>query len=296
MLELTSSGLGVAQLGAAGDTYNTAVYLRRLLYGREIDIAYVTALGGDPFSVEIIQRLAAAGIATDSIERRADRLPGLYSISTDEAGERSFLYWRNQSSARTLFEEPAEVPLQSLGQYQMLFLSAISLAILPIETRDRVLTYLKSFREAGGLVVFDSNYRPTLWDSPNTARNTINRAWQLCDIGLPSVDDEMALYGDRSAEEVRDRLRGWGVASGALKCGESGPISLTDSAADIAFPPAPVVRDTTAAGDSFNAGYLAAILSGRGTDEAMATGHALASFVVGKPGAVVDLDGYDTRF
>jgi 2-dehydro-3-deoxygluconokinase len=45
--------------------------------------------------------------------------------------------------------------------------------------------------------------------------------------------------------------------------------------------------DTTAAGDSFNAGYLAAMLQGAGCADAIRAGHALSRQVIRHRGALV---------
>ena len=161
--------------------------------------------------------------------------------------------------------------------------------MLPADDRRRFLTWLQGYRARGGTVAFDSNYRPRLWPDIATAQNTVRQAWETCDIALPSVDDEMALYGDGSEDAVLTRLNGWGATSGALKCGAQGPRPLDGSPAP-SLSPAPCVIDSTAAGDSFNAGYLAARLTGKSETDALAAGHALASKVVQHRGAILPRD------
>ena len=73
-----------------GDTLNTSVYLARLLAARDVAIDYVTALGDDPFSDAMIAGWRDEGIGTDLVARLPGRLPGIYVIRTDAAGERSF--------------------------------------------------------------------------------------------------------------------------------------------------------------------------------------------------------------
>ena len=109
--------------------------------------------------------------------------------------------------------------------------------------------------------------------------------WELCDIGLPSVDDEMAIFGDAGAADVAARMKEYSVRQGALKCGPDGPVSLGGPVSQT-YPAAERVVDTTAAGDSFNAGYLAAILTGKSQAEALMAGHQLACEVVGVNGAI----------
>ncbi|PRX33949.1 2-dehydro-3-deoxygluconokinase [Meinhardsimonia xiamenensis] len=273
----------VARVGFAGDTLNTAVYLKRAL--PEAHVAYVTRLGTDRFSERMISFMQAEGLATDLVGRSHERVPGLYAITTDRAGERSFTYWRDRSAARQLFEvEPPA--LEDLAGFDLVFLSAISLAIMSAEARAALLEWLPAYRAGGGRLAFDSNWRPALWPDRPTARAIIEAAWRQTDIALPSLDDELAIFGERQEGEVLARLREFGVRSGALKRGAAGPLALDGTPAG-PFAPATRVIDSTAAGDSFNAAYLAARLRGLSEAECLAAGHALAARVVGARGAIL---------
>ena len=99
MIELKREPDGRFALAFGGDSFNTAVYLARC----GIDTAYVTALGDDRWSDEVVALAEAEGIETSAILRVPGRLPGLYLIETDAAGERTFFYWRETSPARNLF-------------------------------------------------------------------------------------------------------------------------------------------------------------------------------------------------
>ena len=204
MIEVALAGSDTAHIGVAGDTFNTAVYLKRA--APEVEVAYVTALGDDAMSDRILGALAEEGLGTGLIERRPGAMPGLYAISVDEAGERSFSYWRSVSAARTLFSEPAGVQMTALEDFDLVFLSGISLAILPAEVRTAFWRWTEGFRSRGGRIAFDSNYRPRLWESVDRARENVMRAWRHTDIALPSLDDECALFGDTGEAEVLARL------------------------------------------------------------------------------------------
>lgn len=287
MIELVAAADGSAQLGVAGDTYNTAVYLVRALRGTEATVAYVTALGDDPYSARIRAALGAHGLDQRLIETRPGAMPGLYAIDTDDQGERSFSYWRSASAARTLFSAPGTIGLEDLGGFDLVYLSGISVAILPPEVRERLLDWIDGYRAAGGRLAYDSNHRPRLWEDAATARAVTEALWRRTDIALPSADDEMALFGDAAPEDVARRLAGWGVTMGALKRGAAGPLDLSGAGHSVA--PGPPVRivDTTAAGDSFNAGYLAALIRGEGQARALEAGHRLAGRVIGARGAIL---------
>lgn len=278
MVELNIDAPG-RQIGFAGDVLNTAVYLARGLRGAG-EVQFASVVGRDALSDRMAAFIRAQGVGTDRLRRHPDRLPGLYAIAVDARGERSFSYWRSQSAARTLFED-------GFGQLQgadLVYFSAITLAILPPGIREALIRHLA---DHPGRVAFDSNYRPRLWEDARTAREAVAAAWAVTDIALPSLDDEVALFGDRDAGAVLARLRGYGLREGALKRGEAGPLAIDPAVPTERYDPAPRVEDTTAAGDSFNGAFLAAMLTGADTATAMRRGHAQAVTVIGQPGAIV---------
>ncbi len=282
-ISLNDATPGQAGVSYAGDTFNTAIYLKRS--APELDVAYASKIGQDRLSEGLRAMMRAEGLDDTLMLTSPTRLPGLYAISTDEAGERSFLYWRDKSAARELFRAPA-LSLKALGQADLLYFSAISLAILPPEDRQKLLDWLPDYRAGGGRVAFDSNYRPSLWPDPETARAVIKATWQQTDIGFPSLDDETKLSGGASEAQILEHLHRLGVTSGALKRGARGPLAL-DGTASGAFPPAPRVIDSTAAGDSFNAAFLAAHLRGGDTATCLRAGHDLAVRVIAHRGALL---------
>src|SRR5215813_8256790 len=95
MVELRETADGRITRSWGGDTLNTAVYLARL--GVAVD--YVTALGDDAWSQQMVNGWRAEGVGTDLVQIIAGRLPGLYVIQTDTKGERRFLYWRDSAPA-----------------------------------------------------------------------------------------------------------------------------------------------------------------------------------------------------
>lgn len=286
MVELSLDGTG-ASLGFAGDTFNTAVYLRRTM-GEEHEVSFVSRVGVDVLSNRLAAFIEAEGVSTDHLERHETRLPGLYAISTDDAGERSFLYWRENSAARLMFQGDMGLDFSSLDGFDVIYVSAISLAILPPEVRDGFFSYIAKFRQNGGRFAFDSNWRPRLWESVEVARKVVEQAWRLSDIAMPSVDDEMDLFGDADSDAVLERLRRFKVGAGALKRGAEGPVSIWPQDLEPPeFKPASSVVDTTAAGDSFNGGFLGRYLIDGNLNAAMLAGHELASKVVGCRGAII---------
>lgn len=281
MIELSMDG-DTAAVGVAGDTLNSAIYLKRS--APDIQVDYVTRLGTEPFSAKIREFIAAQGVGTKAIESDPDGTPGLYAITTDASGERSFTYWRDSAAARSVFMGSDGPDFSVLEGYDVVYLSGISLAILPEQTRVALMNWLTAFRAKDGRVVYDSNYRPRLWQDKATAQAVNQAMWALSDIALPSIDDEQAIT-DESADAVAARFVAMGK-TGALKRGPSGPLCLATGTVG-EYAPAGRVVDTTAAGDSFNGAYLGAVLSGLDQAAALQAGHDLAARVVGHKGAIL---------
>lgn len=286
MIELSDLGAadGRVAMGVAGDTLNHAIYLARCCAGTSIEVDYLTALGTDQLSQRIIEAIDAEGVGTSNIARLAEKLPGIYAIELDDEGERSFRYWRSQSAARVMLDEGG-ITLPTLQSYDVLCLSAITLAILSDAARSRLMDSCAQMQADGKVVVFDSNYRPALWRGAQEARDVISAMWKVTTVGLPSRDDEAALWPDETPQQLFARLN---LPETALKDGAGGPwLWAGETLPKGSFPAAEQVVDTTSAGDAFNAGYLAGRLRGQTPQQAAQIGHRLASVVIGQNGAII---------
>jgi 2-dehydro-3-deoxygluconokinase len=283
MIELKQAAGGFYSRGFGGDTLNTAVYLARL--GAAVD--YITALGDDPLSDEMIAGWQAEGVGTAKVARLEGKLPGLYMIATDDKGERRFYHWRESAAARNLLDlAETDGLLQSLAGYDLVYLSAISLSIYTESGRGRLFAALSEARQRGTRIAFDTNFRARGWPDLDVARRVFREAFEAADITLASTEDLLPLYPSESAERLLARIPGGEVI---LKLAEPASIVRVRSTSRriVAEPVTAPVVDTTAAGDSFAAAYLAARLVGAEPEEAARAGHHLAGVVVCHPGAII---------
>jgi 2-dehydro-3-deoxygluconokinase len=283
MVELKQAGSGLFSRGYGGDTLNTAVYLARL--GAGVD--YITALGDDPLSDEMIAGWAAEGVGTGQVLRLRGKLPGLYMIETDAGGERRFFHWRESAAARSLMDLPeTDGILNSLAGYDVVYLSAITLSLYSEKGRARLFGALQRAREAGARFVFDTNFRARGWPDLDVARAVFRNAFEVAHIVLASTEDLLPLYFGESHEALLARIPGGEVV---LKLSEPASILRTAGTSEQvnAEPVTAPVVDTTAAGDSFAAAYVAARLAGATPMDAARAGHRLAGIVVCHPGAII---------
>lgn len=278
MIEMAAiDATGGYQRGYAGDSYNTAVYLARAGHS----VSYLTRLGDSRFSNDILRELKREAIDTTYIECAPGEEVGLYTIQNDERGERSFSYWRSQSAARKLFREPP--PLTDIDLF---YFTGITAAVTRAN-QNNLVQLLEQLKTQGTRIAFDPNYRPALWESVDQARSSMHTLLPLCDIVLPTLDDERALHGLQNAQECAAHFAQYSIDEVVLK-GDDG-LAQVIHAGETTTAQATLVeaRDTTGAGDAFNAGYLASRLHGGGIADALNAAQALASQVVQHPGAIL---------
>lgn len=278
---------GDYRLGFAGDSFNTAWYLRQLRSG--LEVAYLSAIGHDAISDRMQTFMAEAGIDTDHVARVPGRSVGLYMISLSR-GERSFSYWRDTSAARLLAEDAGALD-RAMSGADLVYFSGITLAILSAEARGRLLRALARARAGGATIAFDPNLRPRLWPDPAAMCAAIRQGAAVSDVILPSFEDEAAHFGDADPRATAERYAGAGAGTVVVKNGPD-PVHVLHEGTrrEVAVARVPRVVDTTSAGDSFNAGFLADWGSATPMEERIARASAVAAQVIGARGALVRLD------
>jgi len=289
MIELQDNDRDTVLRKFAGDTLNTSVYLSRLSDANSHEIAYVTALGVDRFSDQICDFCRSEGINTDLIQRSKTHLPGIYYVDLDDSGERQFFYWRSQSAAKRILSSPGwEGVLDQILEYDLLYFSGISLAILEDEGRDRLIEFLPRYKEAGGKIVFDNNYRPKLWADRGQAQHFYDLCLRQTDLALLTADDDLALWQDEDLESLIKRNRQYGIDELVIKRGADPCLIVQgESRKEVAAELVENVVDTNAAGDSFSAGYLSGWINGLDPEECARQGHYTASQVIQHKGAII---------
>lgn len=288
MIELSSAGENLWRQGFAGDVFNTLWYTRALSPTSN-QVAFYTALGTDPTSDDMVAFFDAAGVSCADIPRIAGRVPGLYSIHLNGA-ERSFTYWRDTSAARLMLQMP-DLLWNKSADADLVYMSGITLAILPDEDVQVLISGLRAHMKPGAKLAFDPNIRPHLWDNADRMKRVISAAAGISDIVLPSLEDEAETFGDASPKETAARYQSLGAGQVIVKNAQN-PTLVQDGTTSLEFPVsfASGVVDTTAAGDSFNGGYFAALMAGHDLPTSIALAQTCAARVVCTKGALMPHD------
>lgn len=286
MLELRPTADGTFALDFAGDTYNTAVYLRRVAreLGLDVDVAYLTGVGDDHYSALMRRAWAGEGVRDLATVVPGGR-PGLYAIENGDDGERRFVYWRSDSAALRALRRRAW-----LGHLDadVVYLSAITLQLLTPAVRMRLCSRLQELRRTRRTVVaLDTNYRAAGWASPAVAAAAVDEVVRCADVVFATLDDEIALHGPMNGAGAAARLARLGPQEVVVKDGANGSLLRSEGRLHrLGAGRCPRVLDTTAAGDSFAGAYLAARLGGASPLTSARTATAVAAVVIGHRGAI----------
>jgi 2-dehydro-3-deoxygluconokinase len=286
LIELTRTAEGTFAPSCGGDALNTAIYLARA----GIETAFATAIGDDPYSDGVLALAAAEGVSSRLILRVPGRLPAVCLVDHGPSGERQTRYWREGAPVRDLFELPDWMRIaESLTTARLIYFSGITLSLFSNHGLGRLFAVLEVARQQGAKIAFDGNFRPRGWKGDlHRTRTVFMEALKRIDIALPAFDDEAVLWGDPSPEATVERLQAFGIGEIVVKNGPNSALVATGGRKDFVPVPEVVVPvDTTAAGDGFNAGYLAARLSGTEPLSAASAAHRLAGNVIRHPGALV---------
>ena len=290
MLEVQANGFGPCVLSYGGDTFNTSVYLRRCASRQAIEVSYATGLGFDPLSQQLKQAWTALGLNLSAIQFIDGKLPGMYLIETDDKGERSFHFWRESSAARAYFQAAETALEKNAHTYDCIYFSGISLAILDDASRQRLFSLLKNVRATGCRVVFDNNFRPKLWPSLETAQQVYREALSICHTAMITLDDHQAVFAKTHFDDALRHAQALDIPEVLIKRGADSTLVREATGASwqtIATERVEHVIDTTAAGDSFAAGYLSRRLLGESAIASAAFGNRLAARVIQHRGALI---------
>ena len=289
MLELSPTDTGFYKPSFAGDVYNTAVYLKRIL-AEQADISILTAIGNEHLSEQMLSTFKQEKLNTTFVSRVADKEIGAYLIQISAEGERSFSYWRDSSAAKVMMSNLADdQQARLIAETDIFYFTGISLAILTPEDREIFWQLLAKLKAAGTRIVFDSNYRAKLWSSKQEAVKQFEYAFTYSDLVFPGMEDFTCLYGINNYQAIADYLKPFNIAEIIIKNGVEPMLSISRAGQSYqAVTKVENVVDTTSAGDSFNAGYIVAKYHGLLSEQAMAYASKLAAVVIQHRGAIID--------
>ena len=238
-------------LNFGGDTFNAAVYFSRLTK-KQFNTFYFTGLGQDHLSEMMVKRFKNENLKTDLIQIIKDKYPGLYSIQTDEKGNRSFSYWRNDSAAKKMIERCDLNKIDKfISETELFYYTGISLGILKQKDQNKLIDLSKKSK----LTAFDFNYRNSFHGNKIKSQSLFRKSNFSSNINFISFDDIIEIFGKSDPIEFINTFKRKDNII-ILKHFEKIFYSEFNKIGSINIPIIKAI-DTTAAGDSFNGSFLA---------------------------------------
>lgn len=287
MVEMANTQGNIYKKTYAGDTFNTAYYMRAYAPSTW-DIHYGTKLGKNTDDKGAVQFIEQFGIGTDYIAYSDTKTIGLFTLGNDENGEKQYGYWRGMSAAKYYFDD-----VRCFSDFDLVYISGITAAIT--HNRDNLVQSIKMTKqrtlEQGKKVIiaYDFNHRRQLWQ-PSQAKLFAENLMPYCDI-LKISDEELPwIFGaDMTLAQLFEHAPHSEVI---FTKGAGGSERWINGAMDMRIPAVHVdtVVDTSAAGDSFIALYLTGCLNGKDRIKSLKNASQVASAVLGVKGSIAPID------
>ncbi|TNJ67724.1 5-dehydro-2-deoxygluconokinase [Paenibacillus hemerocallicola] len=262
-----------------GSPANIAIGMARL----GLNTAFIGKVADDQMGRFITGYMQRQGIDTDNVViDHTGAVTGLAFTEIKSPDDCSILMYRD--NAADLLLKPEEVREELIAASKTLLISGTALAKSP--SREAVFQALGYARKHGCIVVFDLDYRPYTWSSPEETAVYYNLAAEKCDILLGTRDefDRMERFEpnpDRSDRVTAAKWFDFSAEIVVIKHGREGSIAYTrDGASHQARSfPAKVVK-TFGAGDAYAAGFLYGVMHGWTLEQSMEFGSAAACVVI----------------
>lgn len=258
------------------------------------ETSFIGKVGKDHFGDQLHDTLEEAGIATDHLLMDPKARTTLAFVHLDEAGDRSFTFYRDGGADTKIRRE--ELPPNLFTGEGLFHFGSLGFTHEP--ARSTQLQLLEEAKEAGWLISYDPNYRDQLWASEEEALTWMKRGMAHADLVKVS-EEELALFlPDTDHDEAaRQLLETYDLSLLVVTHGAKGSYFFT--ADQSGYVPGYEVQaiDTTGAGDSFFAGVLHTLITGghlRKQDDlilrkALAFGNAVGALVTTRYGALLSM-------
>jgi sugar/nucleoside kinase (ribokinase family) len=236
-----------------------------------VSVGFITLLGDDPLGSIALERLAEKGVDISCVKRVSGGTSTGVTILLTHEGKRHILTYPG-----TMFEMAfSDLDMAYLASARHFHLSSLFLHKALQPDLPRIFRQLKA---AGLTLSLDTNDDPEdRWGEP------LDELLGMVDIFLPNDDEACRISGKADAESAIEVLAKR-VPLVAVKCGKRGAL-VQKGSQRWEVPANPVTPvDTIGAGDSFDAGFLAAYLRGETPDACAAFGNRTAALSTLRPG------------
>jgi sugar/nucleoside kinase (ribokinase family) len=254
----TASRISTSSGGAAG---NVAAWLTRT----DARSTIISHVGDDPAGAAIVSEFDALGVAHGDLVIPGET-SGVVVVLVDSSGERTMFPDKGANSSLTIADLP------DLSTFQAVYISGY--ALLNPLARDGVLAMIEKIKADGLPIYFDP---ASVGSMKDVTDNELHTWFSLMDVLLLNEEESIYLTGSVDIERALDYLLDFSEVV-VIKRGSAGAIAKTRGYDSISLPAvATNVVDTTGAGDSFAAGFIATFSKNRDLTASLQAGGELAA-------------------
>ncbi|PVA05540.1 5-dehydro-2-deoxygluconokinase [Thalassorhabdomicrobium marinisediminis] len=269
-----------------GSSANTAAGLVKL--GLAADL--VTCVSDDAVGRYCLNQLDHYGVGRSHVRTiQGEERTSLAIYETRVEDHQSVIYRNNAADFRMDFPDVEGV---DYSRFTALITAGTVFAAEP--SRSAAFRAFELAKAAGLPIIFDIDYRPYSWPSPQVAAEVLSRAGDLADVVVGNDEEFGFMAGDidKGRAKARDLARS-SAEIVVYKMGQHGAITYVgDEEIPTGIFPAEAVKPT-GAGDSFMAGFMSGLARGQDMKTAILRGSACASIVVSRPGCAPAMPDHD---
>ena len=254
----TASRISTSSGGAAG---NVAAWLTRT----DARSTIVSHVGDDPAGAAIVAEFDALGVSHGDLVIQGET-SGVVVVLVDSSGERTMFPDKGANSRLTVTDLP------DLGAFQAVYISGY--ALLNPLARDGVLEMIEKIKADGLPIYFDPASVGAMKD---VADKELHNWFSMMDVLFVNEEESIYLTGSVEIERALDYLLDFSQVV-VIKRGSAGAIAKARGFDSISLPAfVATVVDTTGAGDSFAAGFIASYSKNHDLTAALQAGTELAA-------------------
>jgi 5-dehydro-2-deoxygluconokinase len=264
-------------VGMGGSSANIAVGLVKL----GCQAALVTCVSDDAIGWYCLNQLDFYGVDRTHVRKISGEQRTSLAIYENRVTDHQTVIYRNNAADFQM--DMQDVEALDYGSYGALITAGTVFAAEP--SRAATFRAFDLARAAGLPIIFDVDYRPYSWPSPEIAADVLSRAAAMADVIVGNDVEFGFMVGgvDRGLAKARD-LAATSTEIVVYKKGPEGAVTFADGIKINTGVYRVEALKPTGAGDSFMAGFLASLSEGRPMREAILRGSACASIVVARPG------------
>jgi fructokinase len=214
--------------------------------------AFIGKVGHEAFGHHLADVLRQEGVDVRGMRFDEEARTGMAFIAMPDENTSEFVFYRNPGADMRL--RPDELDGDLLQETRAFHFGSLSLGAEP--SRSATLEAVKIAHEAGALVSFDVNYRPTLWSSPEEAYDRVMATVPHVDL-LKVNEVELALLGgSEDVDAATQALLRLGPELCVVTLGPEGSYFRIAEGGEHIPPFRVKTVDATGCGDAFIAGLL----------------------------------------